>query len=275
MTALSDDSLTPDLTPSRLLEVAVAAARTAGTHALTNLDRRTDIAQGFAHDVKLKLDLECQTVAEQTLLSHFPSHAILGEETADDATPTRSSPYLWIIDPIDGTVNFSHGLPHWCCSVAVRHRGITMAGAVYAPALAELYTAAAGGPAECNGQRLRTSSVPRLDQALVMTGLDQKVNPRMKRFALFRAIADTVQKTRVMGAAALDICRVAKGQADGYFEAGIYTWDVAAAALILENAGGRSEILANPSPHQLLFLATNGHIHEELKSLISGHLAAE
>jgi myo-inositol-1(or 4)-monophosphatase len=117
--------------------------------------------------------------------------------------------------------------------------------------------------------------VPRLDQALVMTGLDQKVNPRMKRLELFRAIADTAQKARVVGVAALDLCRVAAGQADGYFEAGIYTWDIAAAALIVDNAGGHTEILANPAPHRLLFMGTNGHIHEELKRLILSHLEAE
>lgn len=272
---MPDDSASPVLTPARLLEVAVAAARTAGTHALTNLERRMDVAQGYAHDVKLKLDMECQAIAEQTILSQFPSHTILGEETADDSAPAPSSPYLWIIDPIDGTVNFSHGLPFWCCSVAVRHHGKTLAGAVFAPALGELYTAAAGSPAECNGRRLRVSSVPRLNQALVMSGLDQKVNPKMERMELFRAIANASQKTRVMGVAALDMCRVAAGQADGYFEAAIFTWDIAAAALIVENAGGRAEALGNPAPHRLLFLATNGHLHEELKTLILGHLAAE
>ena len=225
-----------------------------------------------AHDVKLKLDKECQEIAEQTILAHFPTHAILGEETAEDSTAGSVPPYLWIIDPIDGTVNFSHGLPFWCCSVAVRHHAQTMAGAVYAPALGELYTAAIGLPAECNQKPIRISNVRKLNQAMVLTGLDQKVNPKTKRLELFRAIADTAQKARVMGVAALDMCRVAAGQADGYFEAGIYTWDVAAAALIVERSGGRAEILGNPAPHRLLFLATNGLIHDELKSLILEHL---
>jgi myo-inositol-1(or 4)-monophosphatase len=260
--------------PSDLLDLAVAAVRAAGTHALTNHARRMEIAQGFAHDVKLKLDMECQVIAEQTILSRFPAHAILGEETAESSTPAPAAPYLWIIDPIDGTVNFSHGLPFWCCSVAVRHLGKTLAGAVYAPALGELYTAAVDRSAECNGSPLGVSSVARLDQAMIMTGLDQKVHPGMGRFELFRAIAEKAQKARLMGAAALDLCRVAAGQADGYFEASIFTWDVAAAALVVENAGGRTEILASPAPHRLLFLATNGRIHEELKSLICARLNA-
>jgi myo-inositol-1(or 4)-monophosphatase len=170
-------------------------------------------------------------------------------------------------------VNFTHGLPYWCCSVAVRRGRQTVAGAVFAPQCDVLYTAAAGLPALCNGSALRVSSVRKLREAIVMTGLDQKVNPKMKRLALFRAIADRSQKTRVMGAAALDLCRVAAGQADGYFEAGIFTWDVAAAGLIVENAGGRTEVLGEPEPHRLLFMATNGHIHQELRTLIRGHLA--
>jgi myo-inositol-1(or 4)-monophosphatase len=263
-----DSSLSPDL----LLDVAIAAARAAGTHALTHHSRRMEVDQGFAHDVKLKLDKECEEIAQKTILARFPSHSILGEETADSSTPTGNSPYLWIIDPIDGTVNFSHGLPFWCCSVAVRLRDRTQAGAVYAPALGELYTGATGRLAECNRKPLKVSTVKHLNEAMVMTGLDQKINPKAGGLEVFRAIADTAQKARVMGAAALDMCRVAAGQADAYFEAGIYTWDVAAAALIVELAGGRTEILANPAPHRLLFLATNGSIHVELRRLIREHL---
>ena len=272
---MSQRSQIPGDDPAVLLDAASAAACAAGLHALTNFSRRTEVAQGFAHDVKLKLDMECQEIAERTILERYPAHAILGEETAFGTAPTAESPYLWIIDPIDGTVNFSHGLPWWCCSVAVRHHGKTLAGAVFAPSLDQLYTSAVGHPSRLNGQPLNVSRVKTLDQSLIMTGLDQKVNPKMERLHLFRAIADTCQKSRVMGAAALDMCHVASGQADGYFEAAIYTWDVAAAALVVENAGGRTEILGQPAPHRLLFLATNGHIHDELKALIRRNLDAD
>lgn len=270
---MPDPSAETRIAPPVLLDVAIAAARAAGSHAFLNQARRTEIDEGFAHDVKLRLDKECQEIAEQTVLARFSTHAILGEETAGEATGESASPYLWIIDPIDGTVNFSHGLPFWCCSVAVRYQGQTQAGAVYAPALSELYTAATGLPAQCNRRPLRVSTVPRLSEAMVMTGLDQKINPKAGRMEVFRAIADSAQKARVMGVAALDMCRVAAGQADAYFEAGIFTWDVAAAALIVEQAGGRTEILGNPAPHHLLFLASNGLIHEELGHLIREHLA--
>jgi myo-inositol-1(or 4)-monophosphatase len=264
-------------TPSLLLEAAVAAARAGGLHALGNLHRRSETIMVAAHDVKLRLDVECQDIAERTVKSFFPDHAILAEESANLEHPAEApsgSPYLWIIDPIDGTVNFSHGLPLWCCSVAVKARGTVLAGAVFAPALNELYTAARGLPACCNGTPLRVSRTSALDKAMVLTGLDQKLTPRMNRFDLFRDIADHAQKARVLGAAALDVCRVAAGQADGYFESGIYTWDVAAAGLVAEQAGGRIEILGEPGPHRLYFLATNGFVHDALKALIQARLSA-
>jgi len=215
--------------------------------------------------------MECQAIAERVIQQVFPDHAILGEETAGETAPDHSA-YVWIIDPIDGTVNFSHGLPFWCCSVAVQHRGRIMAGAVFGPDLNELFTATANGPARRNGQQIRVSRTSRLDAALVMTGLDQKLSRRTKRLSIFRAIAENVQKTRVMGAAALDACRVATGQADAYFESGIYTWDVSAAGLVVERAGGRIETLATPGPHRLVFLASNGRIHAPLKRLIASRL---
>ncbi len=266
----------PNISPDRLLETAVRAARTAGLHALANRHRRAETVMVAAHDVKLKLDLECQEIALGIVRADFPDHAILAEESADTGQPTHNpsgSPYTWIIDPIDGTVNFTHGLPWWCCSVAVNHGDETLAGVVFAPASDELFTATRGGPAHRNGQPMAVTGVSSMKEAMVLTGLDQKMTTQMPRLSLFRDIADNVQKARVMGAAALDLCRVAAGQADGYFEAGIYTWDIAAAGLIVERAGGRAEILAKTAPHRLIYLATNGHIHDEFKVFLKDRLA--
>lgn len=259
--------------PAVLLETVISAVRAAGNHAHNNRHRRSETIMVAAHDVKLQLDLECQEIIWSIVRTQFPKHAILAEETADKGQPPddpHQSPYTWIIDPIDGTVNFSHGLPWWCCSVAVSYHGQTVAAAVYAPATNELFTAACGGTACYNGSPISVSTVKSLKSAMVLTGLDQKFTEKDKRLKRFIAISDNVQKARVIGAAALDMCRVAAGQSDGYFEAGIYTWDVAAASLIVELAGGRIETLSKPSPHCLMHMATNGHIHEELKSLITG-----
>ena len=261
-------TLTPDL-EARLLDTAVTAARAATAHACKNRHRRLEVAQGFAHDVKLSLDSECQQIAIEHILARFPDHGILAEESADTATSATPPPgFEWIIDPIDGTVNFSHGLPFWCCSIAVRLAGRSVAGAVHAADFNELYTATQSSPALCNGAPLHVSDVADLGHAMVLTGLDQKINPKGERYGIFHALADATQKTRIIGVAALDLCRVAAGQAEGYFESGIYTWDIAAAGLIVERAGGRTETISALSPHRWCFLATNGHVHEPLRKVI-------
>lgn len=263
-----ESPLTPEF-EARLLDTAVTAARAATDHACRNRHRRLEVAQGFAHDVKLSLDSECQKIAIEHILARFPDHAILAEESADTSTASTPPPgFEWIIDPIDGTVNFSHGMPFWCCSIAVRLAGRSVAGAVHAADFNELYTATQSGAALCNGTPLHVSDVADLGHAMVLTGLDQKTNPRGERHGVFRAMADAVQKTRIIGVAALDLCRVAAGQAEGYFESGIYTWDIAAASLIVERADGKTETMAALSPHRWCFLATNGRVHESLRKVI-------
>lgn len=254
-----------------LLDCAVAAARAAGNHAADNVDRRTDIVRRAKHDVKLRLDIECQAHAASVILARYPGHRLLGEE---DETPAGraadDSEYEWIVDPIDGTVNFSHGLRRWCCSVAVRRAGHTLAGAVFAPALGDLYTATADGPALCNGGPLRVSTTAALSETLVYTGVDKTAHAALPAFAMFRAISANVQKTRVTGSAALDLCDVAAGRGDAYFESGIFTWDIAAGGLLVERAGGKTENLGSLGEHRLRFLAGNGRIDKALKRLIDG-----
>ena len=263
----------------QLLDCAVAAARQAGDHAFANLDRRRDADAITHHDVKLKLDVECQAIAEAVVRETFPGHEILGEEDdhasiaapseADDALwPMPSDKTLWVIDPIDGTVNFSHGLPRWCCSIGVLQGGRPVAGVVYAPALGLLYTATCDTVAACNGEPLHVSDTGVLNGAIVMTGVDRHKNTSAPSLAVFNAIANTAQRPRIMGVAALDMCSVAAGQADGYMETGIFLWDVAAAALIVQQAGGQTEILQRENGFRLQCIATNGPIHEELKGVV-------
>ena len=263
--------------PEELLDCAVSAVRAAGAHALNNLARRTEVMSASDHDVKLQLDLECQEKAVETILSHFPDHNILGEEDEPGCQVSGvrcqkehpASSYEWIVDPIDGTVNFFHGVPFWCSSVAVRRDGQVLAGAVFAPELDELYTATADGPAECNGSRISVSRTATLPEAMVLTGMDRTAVTGLPSFSLFEKIADNAQKARIMGSAAVDICLVARGRADAYFEAGIYIWDIAAAGLIVERAGGKTEHLRDADTNQrLTWLATNGLVHEELKELL-------
>jgi len=255
--------------PNECLDVAVAAAQAAAGHAVRNRHRRDEVLARSRHDVKLNLDVEAQEAATRTIRERFPRHALLGEERTAERLDTTESPYVWVIDPIDGTVNFSHGIPQWCSSVAVQRNGRTIAGAVWAPDVNELYTATEDGPACLNGNPIRVSTVDRLDRAIVFTGLDKEIDPALHPFAFLERIALGTQKARVMGAAALDICHVGTGQGDGYFEAGIYLWDVAAASLVVERAGGRSEILRQLPENRMFFLATNGRIHRAMTELLA------
>lgn len=246
------------ITTMQLQAVASLAAKRAGEHVLANLHRRGDVNSILRTDVKHKLDVEAQETATRVILSAFPDHAVLGEETCD--APLGDSDYVWIVDPIDGTINFFHGLPWWCCSVAVRFKGQTQAGAVFIPEMDQMYEAAADGPALCNGAPIHVSETDRLDLAMLATGADKR-DLGEHAFRFMRKVSELAQRPRILGAAAVDMCMVAAGKLDGYFESGIYVWDMAAASLIVERAGGQCETLKSYPGYRLSFLATNGRVH--------------
>lgn len=253
-----------------LLDCAIAAARAAGHHALSQSHRRGEVHARAAHDVKLALDHESQTRAAEAIHARYPTHTILGEEESVDRDPAQPR---WIVDPIDGTVNYTHGMPFWCVSVAVEHEGRTLAGVVYAPELDELYTAMADQPALLNGAVLAVSAVDRLERALIMTDTNKEPYDFPAGAALYEKLLHRAQKVRVMGAAALDICRVATGTAEGYTALGIYPWDTAAAALILERAGGLFEVIEVLDNKRFRAICSNGRVHEELKAVFMETLA--
>lgn len=256
---------------AELLRLAVEAARTAGAHALNNTARRNDVVALTAHDVKLQLDVECQKIAESIISRRFPEHGFIGEENGV-AQPLPGKGYHWIVDPIDGTVNFNFGFSYWCCSVAVMHDTAVVAGAVFAPEIDELYTATVDEAAHLNGRPIRVSDRTDIAQALMYMGTGGN-NPDMPAaFKRMQAVSERVRKIRIMGSAALDICRVARGQGDGYFEDGVYLWDTAAAGLILRQAGGRTEDLTTHPTLRQRYLATNGHTHEALRVTLQPYL---
>ena len=257
--------------PTLLLAVAVQAARRASHHAMSHQERRHD-ANSIAHnDVKLKLDEECQSIA---ILDAFPDHGVLAEEDTEELASLKAhdTEYQWIIDPIDGTVNFFHGDPNWCCSVAVRHGEEIVAGAIVAPALDRVYEAAIGGPALLNGTPIHVSATTDPAESMVRTGADKSENPADHPFRFFNAIAAIVQRPRVIGSAALDVCAVADGTADAYFEPGIFLWDIAAGDIILRMAGGRGLTLRRFGGHKLAYLASNGPLEPILANVLNPHL---
>jgi myo-inositol-1(or 4)-monophosphatase len=249
----------------QLLDVCVEAARTAGLHALTNIHRREEVAQSFDHDIKLVMDSECQRVAEGIIHRHFPDHAILGEE----GSTAHEHSFEWIIDPIDGTANYTRGFPYWCCSIAVRRDSEILAGCVFIPALNECYSASVDTPALCNGRPIHVSSIPTLGKAAFFAGLTKDIDPRSLTF--FCDMAPRVSKIRMLGSAAIDVCNIACGRSDGYFEAGLYIWDIAAAGLIAERAGAVCTVWPRAEAHGIRFLCTNRHIHTEARTLAENH----
>lgn len=255
-----------DLPPALLLDTAICAAEAAGNHALSNKHRRTEANERFKHDVKLVMDLECQRIAEEVITSRFPEHGILGEE---DTRPNSAAAYEWIIDPIDGTMNYTHDFPYWCCSIAVRNREQMVAGCVYAPEFENLYTAHSDDTAKCNGAPIRASNTGDLDQALLFSGISKQmesVGPT--HFELFRTLALNTQKVRINGSAALDMCHVAAGSCDGFLETTLYLWDYAAAGLIAQQAGAVLTVFPeHEALHQATVLCANAALTEHLSAI--------
>ncbi|MEI6218395.1 MAG: inositol monophosphatase family protein [bacterium] len=271
------------INPDRLLACAVSTARQTAAHALSQTARRQDVAKTLAHDVKLKLDQECQIMATRLIRSSFPGHRILGEEDETSTTislpdfsfatnsrilEAREEDILWIVDPLDGTVNFNHGIPLWCCSVAVAIKQEIVAGAVYAPVLDRCYAARAGRRATCNGRTISVSDRKHLSESIIATGLDRTLGKNVKPYALFNSIAARAQRARILGSAALDLCLLAEGAADGYLEGGIFIWDIAAGGLIVQQAGGQIEQLARFPGNRICFLASNGIIHSAMRAAV-------
>lgn len=254
-----------DIPLTHLLDVAICAAEAAGRHALENKARRTEVTETFDHDVKLVLDVECQEIAEGIVAREFPDHNILGEEGTRQNSPES---YEWIIDPIDGTVNFAHGLSYWCCSVAVRHKDKILAGCVFAPEFNNYYTAHIEDVAKLDGQPIHVSDTKHLGDAMILSGLNKNMQTSNEpHFNQFRMLAMDTRKVRINGSAALDLCQVAAGNGDGFFET-IYLWDYAAATLIAERAGGVVSIFPNQNePYSATVLCSNEHLISGLRAI--------
>lgn len=231
------------LDSEQLLETAIQSTKNAGMHALREKDRKNQTIEISPHDVKLVLDIECQKIAEKTILDCFPAHKIIGEEGNSDSS---ESDYEWIIDPIDGTVNYSHGFPHWCCSIAVQYKKKTIAGVVFAPELNYLFSATIDGVAKLNDKIISTSQAEELSKSLVFTGLNQREKNKISpTFDALKELALNTQKVRITGSCALDLCYVAADKTDAYVEYGVHLWDYAAGALIAEKSG--ATLLLHPN----------------------------
>jgi myo-inositol-1(or 4)-monophosphatase len=216
-----------------------------------------------------EVDKACEAKIVALLRERFPDHDIVTEETEIEQT---GSPYVWYIDPLDGTTNFAHGYPCFCTSLALAHEGKVVVGAVYEPLRQELYTAERGVGSFLNGQRLKVSGASELLQSLLLTGFPYDLRDDLPgKLRLFNTFMGEARAVRRDGSAALDLCYVAAGRVDAFWEETLLPWDMMAGILMIEEAGGRvSRFDGTPVGMRAdEILATNGRIHDLMLAVMA------
>jgi myo-inositol-1(or 4)-monophosphatase len=240
------------------LETAIRAAREAGALLRREFGRPAEVDEFHAHDIKLALDVKSQELITGILLDRFPLHALYGEE---GIAGESGSEWQWIVDPIDGTVNYFYGLPHYCISIALRLGEEMQLGVIYDPSRDELWQTVNGSPALLNGRTIRVSERSTLGDAIVSIGFSKSKATINAGLQLLPRYVESVRKCRLMGSAALDLAYVATGRLDAYIEQSVSLWDVAAGKMLVENAGGRVEMTPRAdNPDKLSVRAWNGRL---------------
>jgi myo-inositol-1(or 4)-monophosphatase len=223
-------------------------------------------------DLVTEVDLECERMCRAVIAERFPDHDVLAEELSSGPLQAATSHYRWVFDPLDGTTNYAHGLPVFCASLALQIDGEPEVGAVYDPTREELFTGERGVGAFLNGARLQVSQTGALLDALLVTGFPYDVHQKLDRLlAMFGAFLGQARAVRRLGSAALDLCYVAAGRFDGFWEQSLKPWDVAAGALIVEEAGGRVTGMDGMrfDPAAAHLVASNGQIHEAMLAVVA------
>lgn len=253
---------------------AAGAARSVGTLMRRHLAEAKHAHTITQHDIKLDLDVRSQKLIERTLRSAFPNVALLGEEGVAGKV---DADFRWVVDPIDGTVNFAYGIPHACVSIALQRKrsqkgaGVyedgyqTLVGVVYDPFCEEMWTAIVNQPARLNGRPIRVSKRTKLGEAIIAIGFAKTRKTLEHTLPYFNKLVHRVRKIRIMGSAALALTYVATGRFDAYIERGISLWDVAAGGLILECAGGEFWRQSISGEHKYRMIASNGQLRRTLR----------
>ena len=256
-----------------MLNVAIKAARAAGViinRAALDVES-VRVSQKMANDFVTEVDHASENIIIDTLLTAYPDHGILAEESGQ----TRGNPNadnIWIIDPLDGTTNFIHGFPFYCVSIALQSRGKLEQAVVYDPTRNDLFTSTRGRGAFLNDRRLRVSKRTRLQECLISTGFPFR--PDDDFAAYLKVMAEVMQRTaglRRPGAAALDLAYVAAGFSDGFFETGLQPWDMAAGSLLITEAGGLVGNFTGEADylHQRECMAASPKIYAQLVPLLN------
>lgn len=260
---------------SRAFAVAEAAARAGGAVVAHYFETGVTIREKASFNLVSDADLEAEEAVVKVIRETFPDHAILAEETHKHEGDAE---HLWVIDPLDGTNNFAHAVPHFAVSVAYCHRGRPVCGVVFNPVRGDWFTARRGGGAFANGRRVRAGNQQKLGEVLVALGFYYDRGAMMR--ATLAAIGDffghDIHGIRRMGTASLDLCYVGCGKFGVFFEYKLSAWDFAAGALFVEEAGGRiTDCAGEPLPMApSSVLATNGPLHPAALEITRRHLAA-
>ena len=263
---------------SDFITICERAARLGG-QTLLDWRGRFRVREKSRSDLVTEADLASQEAIRRTILTEFPDHEFLGEEDALEADgPAAPAPVdrpRWIVDPLDGTTNYVHGLPQYCVSIALQIQRRIEAGVIYQPETDDCYVATSGGGVCLNGARLKTSEVSRLSEALVAVSFPPVVQPDAPDMAIFLDFVNRVQAIRRMGSAALNFCYVAAGQLDGYWALNTRPWDIAAGVLLVREAGG---VVTAPDGGPLdvdsgrFVAAATGSLHRQLVEIIGPRL---
>ena len=254
----------------QIRDLAIRLAREAGAIQRDRYETDFQIeSKGAKIDLVTEVDRLCEELIVNAIGEERPDDAILAEEGGGTDTP--GAEWRWIVDPLDGTTNFAHGFPRFCVSIGVERNRERQVGVVYDPLLDELYHAVRGGGAWLGERALRVSDERRMDHALAATGFAYDIHRSEEdNLANFSRMIKAARAVRRDGSAALDLCYVAAGRFDAYWEFKLHPWDVAAGILIVDEAGGRSSDVAGgpPSSSGREVVCTNGHLHEQVLELL-------
>ena len=259
-----------------VVTIAVRAARRAGQIILRAFDRleRVIVEEKGEHDLVSEVDREAEAAIIETLRGAYPQHGVLAEESG--ATHEGSSGYTWIIDPLDGTTNFLHGIPHFCISIALAKGNKVEHGVVFDPIRNEIFYASRGYGAQLNDKRIRVSQRNEMNAAVLGTGIPfRDVDQYLPAYLpMLDAMSRQCRGIRRMGSAALDLAYVAAGRFEGFWEIGLKPWDIAAGVLLVEESGGLVSDLAGKSRHMETgnILVANKKIYKEMLRALRPHL---
>jgi myo-inositol-1(or 4)-monophosphatase len=252
----------------RFLATAIEAVVRAGDLQIAKFGTGVRVEKKGAIDLVTEVDLEVERMFRAMIAERFPDHDVLAEEFGGSP---RGSRHRWVFDPLDGTTNFAHGVPIFCASLALEIDGHAVVAAVYDPNREELFTAEAGIGSWMNGEPLKVSANAAVLESMLVTGFPYNVHQKADEFLqVFGRVLKQARAIRRLGSAAIDICWVAAGRMDGFWEASLKPWDTRAAALILEEAGGKVTGMDGREwiPDEGHILATNGLIHDEVLGIL-------